>query len=117
MFDTPAPDITTSKNLSVMFKSRGGVEVLSVLFKPGHRKTLPKMSESNRSVVDFSADLQDPVFDVSVVAHEIFDEDKLWNLRDLRPKRVVRLLLYSGFERSIEPKTYRIPPIFCMLKG
>lgn len=59
---------------------------MSVVFKPGDRKTSDEVSIALSSVFDAFVDFADPVLDVPIVANEIFLKNIYGNLSDLVSK-------------------------------
>lgn len=75
VLDIPYPEMTMPKETASDVQVKKRVTVMSVLFKPGHRKTLVEAADAVSPVLDTFRDYKDPINNVTIVKDEIVEED------------------------------------------
>lgn len=86
VLDLPACKITSSVRTAKDVRGKKWVEVVSVVFKSGKRKTSAEDVDADSSVVAPSVDFPVPALDVCIAEREIVEGSLPWNISALTSK-------------------------------
>lgn len=86
MLDISAWEITTAKKTACDVQVKKEAGVVSVMFKPGHWKSLVEVAYDVILVLHIPADFLDLAADDSIVDEDIIVKAAFWDLRDLTCK-------------------------------
>lgn len=81
LHDILAGGITSRKSTVNVVQAKIWDVVVSVVFKPGHQKTLVEAADAVSSVVDYFADLRDLASDMLILVDKNVEEDSPWDVR------------------------------------
>lgn len=75
MLDITSGEVTKGRITANDVKPKKWVGVISVVFKPNHRKTFAVVANAVSSMVNLFAYFPDPALDVLIVEYEVVVED------------------------------------------